>query len=95
MDGGSPRELAHSARQENRSEHLRNQDDLDNLIGDTRWTTRRHYDDYLAWRTVNGFTAAFDDLLERPMLIGITTRFRSPIGTMGLRKTVDRFLASE
>jgi hypothetical protein len=28
----------------------RNQDDPDNLIGDTRWTTRQQNDDYLAWR---------------------------------------------
>jgi heme-degrading monooxygenase HmoA len=36
----------------------RNQDDPDNVIGDTRWATRQHYDDYLAWRTENGFTAS-------------------------------------
>ncbi len=47
----------------------RNQDDPENLIGDTRWTTRKHYDDYLAWRTENGFTATFDDMLAEPMLI--------------------------
>ena len=29
----------------------RNQDDPNNVIGDTRWTTRQHCDDYLAWRT--------------------------------------------
>jgi quinol monooxygenase YgiN len=47
----------------------RNQDDPENLIGDTRWATREHYDDYLAWRTENGFTAKFDDMLAKPMLI--------------------------
>ena len=47
----------------------RNQDDPDNLIGDTRWTTRQHYDDYLAWRTHNGYTASFDQMLSEPMLI--------------------------
>ena len=47
----------------------RNQDDPENVIGDTRWATRQHYDDYLAWRTENGFTATFDDMLAEPMLI--------------------------
>jgi quinol monooxygenase YgiN len=47
----------------------RNQDDPENVIGDTRWTTRQHYDDYLAWRTENGFTATFDDMIAQPMLI--------------------------
>ncbi len=47
----------------------RNQDDPNNLIGDTRWTTRQHYDDYLAWRTQNGYTASFDRMLSEPMLI--------------------------
>ncbi len=47
----------------------RNQDDPENLLGDTRWATRQHYDDYLAWRTENGFTATFDDMLAEPMLI--------------------------
>jgi quinol monooxygenase YgiN len=47
----------------------RNQDDPENLIGDTRWATRQHYDDYLSWRTDNGFTAKFDDMLAEPMHI--------------------------
>ena len=47
----------------------RNQDDPENLIGDTVWATRQHYDDYLAWRTENGFTATFDEMLAEPMLI--------------------------
>ncbi len=47
----------------------RNQDDPDNVIGDTRWVTRKHYDDYLAWRTRNGHTARFDQMLRKPMLI--------------------------
>jgi len=47
----------------------RNQDDRDNVIGDTRWATRQHYDDYLAWRTKNGYTASFDEMLSKPMLI--------------------------
>ncbi len=47
----------------------RNQDDPENVIGDTGWASRRHYDDYLAWRTDNGFTATFNDMLAQPMLI--------------------------
>jgi quinol monooxygenase YgiN len=44
----------------------RNQDDPDNVIGDTRWATRQHS---LAWRTQNGYTARFDQMLSEPMLI--------------------------
>jgi quinol monooxygenase YgiN len=47
----------------------RNQDDPDNVMGDTQWATRQHYDDYLAWRTANGFTAKFDEMLVQPMMI--------------------------
>ena len=47
----------------------RNQDDPNNVIGDTRWATRQHYDDYLAWRTQHGYTARFDQMLSEPMLI--------------------------
>jgi quinol monooxygenase YgiN len=46
-----------------------NQDDADNVIGDSQWLTRSHYDDYLAWRTANGFTAQFDEMLAQPMMI--------------------------
>lgn len=47
----------------------RNQEDPDNLIGDTRWASRQHYDDYLAWRTENGYAARFEEMLGEPMLI--------------------------
>jgi quinol monooxygenase YgiN len=47
----------------------RNQDDPVNVIGDTRWATRQHYDDYLAWCTRNGHAARFDQMLSEPMLI--------------------------
>ena len=47
----------------------RNQDDPENLIGDTRWASRQDYEDYLAWRTANGYTARFDEMLNEPMLI--------------------------
>ena len=29
----------------------RNQDDATNIFSFTQWASRRHYDDYLAWRT--------------------------------------------
>jgi quinol monooxygenase YgiN len=47
----------------------RDQDDPENLIGDTRWASPQHYDDYLARRTKNGYTAHFDETLNKPMLI--------------------------
>jgi quinol monooxygenase YgiN len=47
----------------------RNQDDPNNVIGDARWTTRQHYDDYLTWRTQHGYTAHFNHMLSEPMLI--------------------------
>jgi quinol monooxygenase YgiN len=53
-------------------EHIsirRNQDDLDNVTGITQWASRQNWDDYLAWRTANGFTATFDDMLVQPMMI--------------------------
>jgi hypothetical protein len=30
---------------------------------------RQDYDNYLAWRTANGFTARFDEMLAQPMAI--------------------------
>jgi quinol monooxygenase YgiN len=47
----------------------RNQDDPTNIVGDTRWATRRDYDNYLAWRTDSGYTAQFDEMLTQPMCI--------------------------
>jgi quinol monooxygenase YgiN len=48
---------------------LRNQDDPDSVIGLTQWEARQNWDDYLAWRTASGFTATFDEMLARPMMI--------------------------
>jgi quinol monooxygenase YgiN len=47
----------------------RNQDDPTNIVGDTRWATRRDYDNYLAWRTDSGYTAQFDEMLAHPVTI--------------------------
>ncbi len=58
----------------------RNLDDPDNLVGDTRWSTRQHYDDYLAWRTEHGFTAQFDEMLDRPMEIRYFEELSSATG---------------
>ena len=48
---------------------LHNQDDPDGVIGLTQWEARLNWDDYLAWRTANGFTATFDEMLIQPMMI--------------------------
>ena len=47
----------------------RNQGDPDNVVGVTQWETRQNWDDYLAWRTANGFAATFDDMIVRQMMI--------------------------
>ena len=47
----------------------RNQDDPDNVIGVTQWESRQNWVDYLAWRTANGITATFDEMLAQPMMI--------------------------
>jgi len=45
----------------------RNQDDPNDVISNQRWTSRRHYEEYFAWRSKNGVTAQFDDLLVDPI----------------------------
>jgi len=47
----------------------RNQDDATNVISFTQWRTRRHYEDYLAWRTDTGYTETFEEMLDQPMSI--------------------------
>ena len=40
-------------------EHIsirRSRDDADHVMGITQWEARRTWNDYLAWRTVHGFT---------------------------------------
>ncbi|MEY9873250.1 quinol monooxygenase YgiN [Streptacidiphilus sp. MAP12-33] len=48
---------------------LRDQNDPDHVTGLTRWTEAHHYTDYLAWRTERGFTATFEAMLTRPLVI--------------------------
>jgi quinol monooxygenase YgiN len=45
------------------------QDDPAHVLSLTTWTTRRHYEEYLAWRTDMGDTAIFEALLDQPMSI--------------------------
>jgi quinol monooxygenase YgiN len=40
-----------------------NQDEPDDIISAQKWASRRHYEDYMAWRTQNGVTAQFQELL--------------------------------
>src|ERR1700690_1469182 len=47
----------------------RNQDDSTNIVSLTQWDSRRHYDEYLAWRTEAGLTDEIDDMLIEPMSI--------------------------
>jgi quinol monooxygenase YgiN len=47
----------------------RNQDDATNIVSFTRWATRQHYEDYLAWRTEHGMTDDIGELLTEPMTI--------------------------
>ena len=48
---------------------LRNQNDADHVTGLTQWTEAHNYTDYLAWRTERGFTATFEAMLTRPLVI--------------------------
>ncbi|GAB2539622.1 putative quinol monooxygenase [Nocardia heshunensis] len=48
---------------------LRDQADPDHVVGLTQWTEAHNYTDYLAWRTANGFTATFEAMLTRPLVI--------------------------
>ncbi len=39
------------------------------MAGVTQWTERRDFENYLAWRTVHGFTATREAMLTRPFVI--------------------------
>jgi len=45
------------------------QDDRSHIASLTTWTTRRHYEEYLAWRTGIGDTDTFGQLLDQPMSV--------------------------
>jgi quinol monooxygenase YgiN len=47
----------------------RNQDDATNIVSFTQWASRRHYDNYLAWRTEAGLTDEIGDMLVEPVSI--------------------------
>jgi quinol monooxygenase YgiN len=48
-----------------------NQDDTDNILLVMRWTSRKHYDTYRAWREENGDVKRFADATVN----GLLTRF--------------------
>ena len=47
----------------------RDQDSPATVVSFTRWATRRHYENYLVWRTDTGMTDEIDHLLTEPMSI--------------------------
>ena len=47
----------------------RNQDDPTNIVSLTQWVSRRHYEEYLAWRTEAGLTDELGAMLIAPMSI--------------------------
>ena len=51
--------------------HLRQeQDNPSNIVSFTQWASRRHYEEYLAWRTETGLTDEIDAMLTEPLIIG-------------------------
>jgi quinol monooxygenase YgiN len=60
-----------------------NQDDSHNIVSFTRWRTRKHYEDYLQWRTDHGFTADFESLLAQPMSIRYFEEVKPPAHSQG------------
>ena len=48
-----------------------NQDNPDNILLVMRWTTRKHYEAYLAWREANGDVKRFADMTVN----GLQARF--------------------
>ena len=47
----------------------RDQDDANHVISFTQWATRRHYEEYLVWRTEQGLTDEVGEMLTEPMKI--------------------------
>jgi heme-degrading monooxygenase HmoA len=48
---------------------LRDQDNCDSVLALTRWTTRKHYEDYLDWREGTGDTSMFRAMLTEDMMV--------------------------
>jgi quinol monooxygenase YgiN len=46
-----------------------NQDDPTDIVSAQRWSSRKAYEDYLKWRTDDGYTARFEEMLEKPIVI--------------------------
>jgi quinol monooxygenase YgiN len=50
--------------------HLRrDQDNPTRIVSFTQWASRRHYQDYLAWRTDTGLKDEIGELLSEPISI--------------------------
>jgi quinol monooxygenase YgiN len=50
--------------------HLRRaQDDPTRIVSFTQWASRRHYEEYLRWRTDTGLKDEIGDLLTKPISI--------------------------
>jgi quinol monooxygenase YgiN len=47
----------------------RDQDDATHIVSFTQWATRRHYEEYLAWRTEAGLTDEIGQMLTEPMSV--------------------------
>jgi len=47
----------------------KDQDDPTRIVSFTQWATRRHYEEYLAWRTEAGMTDEVGEMLTEPMSI--------------------------
>ena len=65
-----------------------NQDEPDDVISAQKWTSRHHYESYMAWRTKNGVTAQFNDLLAGDMQVRYFNDIPMPASPpkAGLRK---------
>lgn len=46
-----------------------NQDDSTDIVSAQRWASRKAYEDYFKWRTDDGYTAKFEEMLVKPLCI--------------------------
>jgi hypothetical protein len=46
-----------------------NQDDSTDIVSAQRWASRKAYEEYFKWRTEDGYTAKFEQMLENPLVI--------------------------
>jgi quinol monooxygenase YgiN len=47
----------------------RNQDDPTDIVSAQRWKSRKDYEDYFKWRTDDGYTEKFNEMLQRPLTV--------------------------